>query len=278
LNLAGGELPDATCVYRVGDGIRWVCEVQGSAGSASAHFDQDGNRLVVDGETVLTQSVPEPDPALCLQLLDDAMARKPGSLRWQDRERVHEIQEAMQRSLRRRRTIDLQFETTSERSQFKTQMATAGCLVLVYTFFAAVFLLLAGAVLDPRDQLQREAEAAGFVMTDDEFVPLTGQLTPEGERHLQEVVRRWQLTKAVVVVESTGEAELDRTKLAAVRKRLQTAGVQRVEERSVVRRLAGRGFQRLMAVGRVVAFAPLGVVLLLQLLLFISRPPRDRHS
>jgi hypothetical protein len=192
--------------------------------------------------------------------------------------RVHEIQEAMQRSLRRRRTIDLQFETTSERSQFKTQMATAGCFVLVYTFFATVLLLLAGAVLDPRDQLQREAEAAGFVVTHDEFDPVTGRSTPEGERHLLEITGRWPLTRAVVVVESTGDAELDRTKLERVRKQLEGNGADRVEERSVVRPMAGRGFQRLMVVGRVIAFAPLGVLLLLQLLLFISRPPRERQG
>ena len=48
-------------------------------------------------------------------------------------------------------------------------------------------------------------------------------------------------------------------------------------ERTTMRPLVGSGFRVLMMVGRVFAFAPLGVFLLMQLLLFVARPPRDRR-
>ncbi|MGE0375363.1 MAG: hypothetical protein AB7I48_24005 [Planctomycetaceae bacterium] len=282
LNLAGEGLPDATCTYRVGAEYSSLCEVQGSSGTATIQFGREGTRFTINGESNLTQQSARPDHELCLGLLDESLARKPGSLRWQDRVRIHEIQEAMQRSLRRRRTIDLHFETASERSQFKTQMATVGCFVLVYTFMACVCLLLAGAVFDPRDPIQRQAEAAGFIVPREEFVPLSAQLTVQGEQRLQGIADRWDSTGAVVVVEgaaavteaAAGRAEEDQARLAAVRLHLHERGVQRVEERTVQRQLAGQGFQRLMTLGRVIAFAPLGVFLLMQLLLLAARPSR----
>ena len=52
------------------------------------------------------------------------------------------------RSIRRRRTIDLHFESTSERTQFKTQMTALGCGVLGYLFFGLIAYLLVGELLD----------------------------------------------------------------------------------------------------------------------------------
>ncbi len=285
LNLAGEGLPDATCVYRTGTDPTWTCEVQGASGTASLRADGEGARLTVNGECVLQQDDVQADPAGCLRLIDDSLQRLPGSLRWQDWTRVHEIQEGMRRSLRRRRTIDLHFETASERSQFKTQMATVGCFVLVYTFFASVLLLLAGAVLDPRDQVQRQAEAAGFVVPQEDFEPGTSRLTPDGEWRLQEMADRWESTAAVVVVEGDALANPDtsnksadsRRRLETVRHQLAGRGVRRVEERTILRRLTGQGFRTLMMIGRVIAFAPLGVFLLMQILLLIARPSQEHQ-
>lgn len=280
LTLSGPQLADATCTYRVGTDSGWSCEVQGTAGLARAAFDGQGLSLSVDGRTVLIQKFRRAEPDLCLRLLDDSLHRARGALRWQDRTRIHEIEEAMQRSLRRRRTIDLHFETASERSQFKTHMTTAGCFVLVYTFLASVGLLLAGAVLDPRDSLQQQAEAAGFVIEQDEFVPASHILAEMGRRKIREIGDRWDGTEVVVVVEQSAadsaadpEADaLDQARLEAVRRELRERGVQRVEERTVLRRLTGQTFRTLMSIGRVIAFAPLGVFLLLQLFLLAARP------
>ncbi|MGH7128639.1 MAG: 4-hydroxythreonine-4-phosphate dehydrogenase PdxA, partial [Planctomycetaceae bacterium] len=65
---------------------------------------------------------------------------------WTDLTRAVEILDAARQSLRRRRTIDLHFETASERSQFKTQMTALGCGVLALTLLAVVVVLIAGAL------------------------------------------------------------------------------------------------------------------------------------
>jgi hypothetical protein len=52
---------------------------------------------------------------------------------WKDVIHAAEIVDAAQRSLARRRTIELHHETLSERAIFKTQMAAMGCTVLMIT-------------------------------------------------------------------------------------------------------------------------------------------------
>ncbi|MCA9077013.1 MAG: hypothetical protein KDA93_18445 [Planctomycetaceae bacterium] len=290
LQLAGSGLPDATCTYRRSNsptGCR--IRVDGSKGTADLQLEGDDK----DGEVVLRVNGVETsrvshrrDFSKLLTGIDRSWRREPGSAQWRDFVRVHEISEAMQRSLRRRRTIDLHFETASERSQFKTQMATVGCFVLVYTFFASVAMLFAGAVLDPRDDLQRKAESAGFVILQEEFETNADQLTTAGDRHLIDIAQRWQsASDAVVIVETKSPVEDDATasprrdqdRLEVVRHRLAESALDRVTERTTMRPLVGSGFRVLMMVGRVFAFAPLGVFLLMQLLLFVARPPRDRR-
>jgi hypothetical protein len=63
-----------------------------------------------------------------------------------------ELIEATGQSIRRRRTVDLYFDMTSERSQFKTQMSALGCGVLVLTLVLVILVLLMSEVLnlDPR--------------------------------------------------------------------------------------------------------------------------------
>src|SRR5690606_3519620 len=50
-----------------------------------------------------------------------------------DLNRNFDLLEGVHRSLRRRRTVDLYFDTPSERSNFKTQMTAVGCSVLMLT-------------------------------------------------------------------------------------------------------------------------------------------------
>jgi hypothetical protein len=56
---------------------------------------------------------------------------------------------------------------------------------------------------------------------------------------------------------------------------LNEAGAPDAEQRTVVEPVKGRGFQRLMRIVRVAVFVPLGLFLLLQILLFIARPPAE---
>jgi hypothetical protein len=59
-----------------------------------------------------------------------------------------ELVDAVERSVRRRRTIDVFFETPSERGIFKTQMTAVGCSLLVMTLVAVVFYLGLAATIE----------------------------------------------------------------------------------------------------------------------------------
>jgi predicted dehydrogenase len=64
---------------------------------------------------------------------------------WEDLVRGFELVEAAHRSRKRRRTIDLHFDTPSERSNFKTQMTAIGCGVLMFTLVGMLLTLALGA-------------------------------------------------------------------------------------------------------------------------------------
>jgi predicted dehydrogenase len=82
---------------------------------------------------------------------------------WTDLLRATEIVEAAERSVRRRRTIDLHFETTSERNQFKTQMTAIGCGLMSMTLIALIFLLMAGALFNMHPMVMKIARVGIFV-------------------------------------------------------------------------------------------------------------------
>lgn len=65
-----------------------------------------------------------------------------------DLNRDFDLLEGAHRSLRRRRTVELYFDTPSERSNFKTQMTAVGCGVLLLTLLAMLGGLGAGLVVD----------------------------------------------------------------------------------------------------------------------------------
>src|SRR5262245_39188314 len=69
---------------------------------------------------------------------------------WGELARAIELVDAVERSVRRRRTIDVYFDTPSERGIFKTQMTAVGCSLLVLTLVAVVvYLGLAAAIVLP---------------------------------------------------------------------------------------------------------------------------------
>lgn len=63
-----------------------------------------------------------------------------------DLNRIFDLLEGTHRSLRRRRTVELYFDTPSERSNFKTQMTAVGCGVLMLTLLTIMMGLGAGIV------------------------------------------------------------------------------------------------------------------------------------
>jgi hypothetical protein len=66
-----------------------------------------------------------------------------------------ELSEAAGRSLRRRRTVDVHFDSGSERGVFKSQMTAIGCGVLSFMLISLVALLIAGRLLNLPDRAMK---------------------------------------------------------------------------------------------------------------------------
>jgi hypothetical protein len=104
----------------------------------------------IDVPQLLQQSSRDPID----RILDNCAAMQagePATPDWTDLTQAFELVDAARRSVVRRRTIDVYFETASERSVFKTQMTAAGCGLLVLTFFAVLVVLVIGTLFKPND-------------------------------------------------------------------------------------------------------------------------------
>ncbi len=145
--------------------------------TATAVYSEEDFRLTLTGEngTAVLEGHPEAAflrltlqvngaPATSEESTDDAGAwmlerfvasvgsdanpqTKASSSLWDELARAVELVEAAQRSVRRRRTIDVYFETPSERSLFKTQMTAVGCSLIVLTLLAVVLYLVLAATI-----------------------------------------------------------------------------------------------------------------------------------
>jgi hypothetical protein len=82
-----------------------------------------------------------------LNSLDESDRSPPSSL-WDELACTVELVDAIERSVRRRRTIDVYFETPSERGLFKTQMTAVGCSLLMLTLLFIVMYLVLEASFD----------------------------------------------------------------------------------------------------------------------------------
>lgn len=197
---------------------------------------------------------------------------------WIDAVRAFDVLDAARRSVRRRRTVEIASGEVSERGQFKTKMTALGCSLLSLTLLGVVLALLIGAVFDPRDAMQRQSEAAGFVLEQEAFETGAAELTVAGERQLQDISVRLRETPAEIIVESPlpgAAAALDEARRSAVVEFLREEASRELDSRVVVRPLAGRGFQRFMTWLWIVVFLPLGLFLVLQALIVITRSPAE---
>ena len=191
---------------------------------------------------------------------------------WTDFIRATDLLQGLHRSLRRRRTIELHFESTSERSQFKTQMTAIGCGVLTWALLGTCLGLMLGSALDPRDSTERRASAAGTIVWTNDFAADETTLPSEAARRLVEHVQR-EGEQAIVLIEPAGAAEfgrVDSDRLSHVEQLLrQSEETERAQ--ITVRPLAGRWYHGLMLTIWIVSFVPLAVFLLSQLLLGLTR-------
>lgn len=285
VTLAGSSLPEASWSARAGHQTLRRLAVTGQIGTAVVRIEDDRSdlQLTIGGKE---QEFAAPASTLgfgppMLKRVEQALAGEPAQPDWTDATRTFEIVEGTHRSVARRRTIDLHFETTSERSIFKTQMTAIGCGVLVFTLIALVAFLIIGTLLDNRDQVVVRAEAAGFLIRADEFGERSAELTPEGKRHLQQIAPRMSdLSIPVVIeqVEDAGAAGLNPRRRQTVVEVLKEHGVADAADRTIVVSTGGQLFGRFLQFARFLWLLPLLVFLLLQLLLFVAKPSAQKTA
>lgn len=283
VTLGGEGLPEASWVARGGEPV-WNLIVTGTDGEATLSLD----RTSLAGQLVLKPKNSPPETInddgqsagrRALELALQEQDRAPD--RWIEMTRGFETVEATATSLRRRRTIDMHFETTSERSIFKSQMAAGGCSLLLLTLGGLIAFLLLGAFLDSRSMMQRSAESAGRVIATTEFESLGSELNRVGKQHVTELARRLERSPEPIFVmpQSSGDVtELDRQRVAVVVRELRAIGHQHAEALVDHAKLPSSAVQLLLRVLRVAWIAPLIVFLALQALLFVARPSSHQDN
>jgi hypothetical protein len=185
--------------------------------------------------------------------------------------RAFETVEATRASLRRRRTIDLVFESTSERSIFKSHMTAVGCGLLTLTLFGLVAFLLLGAFLDSRSMTQRTAAAEGRIIQTSEFAD--AELTPGGRTHISDLGRSLERSPGAVFVMSDDSSQaVDSQRLAAVQAEFIKTGHAEVASLVEIAKAPNRWTQWLLQALRIAWITPLVFFLGLQTLLFLTRP------
>ncbi len=151
VTLAGRGLPEATWHMQSTPGAAVsVLTVHAERGRAVAELDvstgewtltePDGSKVIGDRVTAARERLDEIEPLL---KRDDLPAA------WSDLIKAFETLDATQRSVTRRRTIDLHFEPMSERATFKTQMTAMGCGVLLVTPLLALAYLAIASLVPP---------------------------------------------------------------------------------------------------------------------------------
>lgn len=287
VTLGGNDLAEATWTARPGK-TAWSLEVTGSTGSATLELDA-GSAGTLTINSANSDSDSESASALTddgsrvgecqLAALDQSL--EDSATHWAEMTRAFETVEATHTSLRRRRTIDLFFETTSERSIFKSQMTAVGCGLIMLTLFGLVAFLLLGAFVDSNSRLQRNAEADNRVVQNSEFIAGTAQLNKTGLKHVSEISREVQQSAETIFVmpdsESSDNAVND-GRIASVVNALVEAGHSDSAAFVKIASVPHPAMQILLKVLRFLWIAPLLLFLILQSLLFVTRPSSNENS
>lgn len=289
VSLAGEGVPDAMWALRTGPVARCELAVSTVSGAAVLAWGESGppsltvNCKEVSLSSRLRQnSDASRDPTASEIPLTPHSGKRgepnksslpEGVTPWSEAVRAFDLLDAARRSLRRRRTVELQFESTSERSQFKTHMTTMGCGLLLFTMFGLIGLLFAGRMLDPRDAQQKQSEVAGFVLRESDFD--SSGLNHFGKERLAEIIEAYSRRSATVLVEGVSEADSQSLQhREAVVQALAAAGFADAETRTQLRPLQGDWFKRFLTAAWVLLFLPLGIFLGFQFLLTVT--PEDR--
>ena len=256
LTLAGTGLPDATWTARRGSADVWRLTVETERGPIT--LDRSANS--------------QASAALIAAFVAGDAVNAPD---WSDAVRVFDVLDAAKRSLRRRRTIDLHFETLSERQQFKTQMTAIGCGMLLLTLVLMLALLGLGAMLESRDRAVRDAEAVGLFLKESDFESQTTELTAAAASRLDGMAERLKEEPRSAYLESSctpPNPDLDQLRRAKIAERLANLGVEAANHRTLLAAAHSTGWDTLMRVLRLAWLAPLLLFLLLQGLISVAKP------
>ena len=259
LTLAGTGLPDATWTARRGSVDAWRLTVENES-----------------GPIVLERSLDFQSAAALIAAF--VAGDLPNAPVWSDAVRVFDVLDASQRSLRRRRTIDLHFETLSERQQFKTQMTAIGCGMLMLTLVLMLALLGLGSLLESRDRAVRDAEASGLLLKESDFESQAITLTAAADSRLEVIAARLKEEPRSAYLESSRvppNPELDQLRRAKIAERLANLGVEAADHRTFLATTQSTFWDTLMRILRLAWIAPLVLFLLLQGLILVAKPGNE---
>ena len=115
-------------------GVRW--NFVGARGQAKLEIPADGQvwKLETRRTAAAAQEETFPPwdaPSLALDMIEQARSGRPLKPVWLDAANTMELADAIEHSLQRGRTIELQYESASEQSTFKGLMSGIGCFLLI---------------------------------------------------------------------------------------------------------------------------------------------------
>jgi hypothetical protein len=278
--LLGDQLPEATWTAHGSAGAaRWKLVVAGEKGEVVVTADGDSPEWIVRTERV---SLPDLTRVPAFEegerILESLEAGGRDELRpavWTDLIRAFEVVDAARSSARRRRAVDLHLETTSERNIFKSHMTAVGCLLMTFTLFGVVFLLLVMPLFDVRSRMQIEAERAGAIIRPTDFAPATATLNTQGTDHVRKVAARMEADRFPILIaesKAPGAHRLSERRRDAVVALLSKEGIKGAAERTQIGSVVGEWYSQVLQIVRVLAFLPLALFLILQVLVFLARP------
>ena len=275
VGLSGEAVPDAMWAFRGGAVSRAELTVTTERGASVLLWEGTAAPTL----TINCHAVEMPSVTLASLIggVAEADQLPVGVTLWSEAVRAFDLLDAARRSLLRRRTVELQFESTSERSQFKTHMTTVGCGLLLYTMFGLIGILFVGRMFDPRDTQQKQSEVAGFVLTEEAFFSDDSSgtqygLSPRGRETLTGVIENYERRSATILIEGVPEPadSLGNQRRSVVIQELTAANLVDVEVRTLVRPLRGVWFKRGMVLAWLILFLPLGIFLVIQILIGVT--------
>lgn len=279
ITLNGNDLPDAVWTCESADEDGWTITIRYDTFEQTVKNGESLEDFRSLDNTILPPQPRSPNECLLHEIAPAIQAELTlpsgtpvRDFNWTDLVRAYEQLHAVRKSIRKGRTIELHFEDTSERSQFKSQMTAIGCGVLTLTFFGVLAYLGVAAVFDNRTGLEKRAEVRNAILYDEQFESGQSTLTETGRDQLDELI---EFRSFPIVIEETGQEKLDSARKDRVIGVLEDASIENAATQTEVLPIAGPTLAMILKVTRILVFLPLFLFLICQLLLLITKPARS---